>query len=389
MRKKGVRAIVLLATCTALVVAAVASTGSAGAAGTPIKVGAIVSETGPAPFVDWSEGAKAFFNRINKSGGINGHPVDLIYADDKGDPTQTAALARQMVSEGVVAFVGTLSLNDCGVNRQYYISQNIVSIDIGGEAACFNTPNMAPVNSGPKLDEESQLLYATQVLHQTKNCFFTFNVQGFNALIEAAAQSYTKITGHKVYKSILSYPQNTDVTPAVIKLAKAGCKTVSFSGIEAQGIEIMKAVAQQHITGIRWLSGLAVYSPGFQKASGGTGAGLIAMLEFVPFDSPLSAQALSDFKASGYPEIQTMDTGWTAAYVFNHVASTIKGAITRDAVTKAFKALKPFKVPTMGTPFTFGPGPTHTPNHAAFAAILQKNGTWLATGKPIIIDYTK
>jgi branched-chain amino acid transport system substrate-binding protein len=384
----GVRAILLLVAAAAVAAVVMSSAGSAAATGSPIKVGAIVSETGPAPFVDWSEGAKAYFKDLNAHGGINGHPVDLLYMNDAGNPTQTGLIARQLIGDGVVAFVGSLSLNDCGLNRQYYISQDIVSIDIGGEAACFNTPNMDPVNSGPKLDEESQLLYAAQVLHLKKNCFFTFNVPGFNALIQAASTSYTAITGLKVFDSVLSYPANADVTPAIVKLAKAGCQSVSFSGQEFQAVAVMKAVQAQHITGVQWLTGLAAYSPGFYKAAGNTGNGLIAMLEFEPFGTAGQKQALADFKAGGYPEVQTMDTGWTAAWVFNHVVSTIKGAITRQSVTAAFKASKPFAVPTMGTPFAFGTSTAHTSNHAAFAAVL-KNGNWVTTGKSIIINYHK
>jgi branched-chain amino acid transport system substrate-binding protein len=126
VRRLGVRAILLLGICGVVAAVAISSTGTAVATGTPIKVGAIVSETGPAPFVDWSEGAIAYFKDLNSHGGINGHPVDLILKNDAGNPTQTGLIARQLIGEGVVAFVGSLSLNDCGLNRQFYISQNIV-----------------------------------------------------------------------------------------------------------------------------------------------------------------------------------------------------------------------------------------------------------------------
>jgi branched-chain amino acid transport system substrate-binding protein len=385
VRKLGVRAILLLGICGAVAAVAFSSAGPAGAAGTPIKVGAIVSETGPAPFVDWSEGVLAYFKDINAHGGINGHPVQVIYKNDAGNPTQTGLIARQLIGDGVVAFVGSLSLNDCALNSQYYISQDIVSIDIGGEPQCFDTPNMAPVNSGPKLDEESQLLYAAQVLHLKKNCFLTFDVPGFNVYIEEASKSYTTITGLHVFDEVLNYGANADVTPAVVKLAKAGCQSVAFSGQEFQAVAVMKAVAAQHIKGVRWMTGLAAYSPGFYKASGGTGNGLIAMLEFEPFDTPGEKQPIADFKAAGYPEVQTMDTGWTAGWVFDHVVSQIKGTITRAAVTAAFKATKPFAVPTMGTPFAFGTASAHFSNHAAFPAVLT-NGNWVSGGKPIIIN---
>ncbi|MGH2849530.1 MAG: ABC transporter substrate-binding protein [Solirubrobacteraceae bacterium] len=389
MKKLGIRAVILMAVCGAIAAVFVSTTGSAGATLSPIKVGAIVSETGPNPFVDWSEGAKAFFKRLNAHGGINGHPVDLIYQDDKGDPTQTALLARQMVGEGVVAFVGSLSDDDCGVNRQYYLSENIVSIDIGGEAACFDTPNMDAVNSGPKLDEESQLLYAAQVLHFKRNCFLIFNTAGMNALAAAAATSYTAITGLKVTLEIKNYPLNGDPTPALLKFKQAGCQSVSFNGQESNGIAVVRAAQQQKITNIKFLSGLSMYAPNFLKESGGAGVGLLALLEFIPFSAPQSTQAVSDFKAAGYTLNQTLDTGWAAAYVFDKVASGIKGPITKDSVTAAFKSMKPLDVPIIGTPYEFGKATSHQSNHAAFAAVLTKSGNWAYTGHKLVINYHK
>jgi len=389
VRRRAVRATMALGLSAAIVAFALASAGSASATLSPIKVGAIVSETGPNPFVDWAEGAGAYFKDLNAHGGIDGHPVDWIEMNDAGNPTQTALLARQLVGDGVVAFVGSLSDDDCGVNRQYYQEENIVSIDIGGEAACFDTPNIDAVNSGPLYDEESQLLYAAQVLHLKRNCFLIFNTAGMNALAEAAATEYTAITHLKPTLEIYSYPLNGDPTPALLKFEKAGCQSVAFNGQESNGIAVVRAAQQQKIKNIVFLSGLSMYATNFLKESGGAGVGLYALLEYIPFSSPASDQAVADYKADGLPLIQTLDTGWSAAYVFTHVAETIKGAITKDSVTAAFKSMKPLHVPLIGTPYEFGTATAHQSNHAAFAAVLTKSGAWKYTGHELIINNPK
>src|SRR6516162_642305 len=54
------------------------------ATGTPIKIGFVTSVTGNASstFNNSDIGAKAYFDAINKQGGFNGHPLQLITKDD-------------------------------------------------------------------------------------------------------------------------------------------------------------------------------------------------------------------------------------------------------------------------------------------------------------------
>ena len=47
---------------------------------------------------------KAYFKRVNDAGGINGHPVEILVEDDRGEPARAAAAAKKF-SEGVIAIV--------------------------------------------------------------------------------------------------------------------------------------------------------------------------------------------------------------------------------------------------------------------------------------------
>ena len=51
---------------------------------------------------------KAWAATVNAAGGLDGHPVRVVFGDDGGDPGRALALARRMVEQdGAVAFVGT------------------------------------------------------------------------------------------------------------------------------------------------------------------------------------------------------------------------------------------------------------------------------------------
>jgi len=77
-----------------------------------ILIGSCSALEGPSHFlgVETVTGAKAYFNLTNDEGGVNGHKLKLISADDSYDPAKTQACFDHLMSEKVFAlgfFVGT------------------------------------------------------------------------------------------------------------------------------------------------------------------------------------------------------------------------------------------------------------------------------------------
>lgn len=80
---------------------------SAKATGPSIKVGAICTCSGPlgASAVASGDTIRAWAKSVNASGGLEGHPVDLIYFDDAGSPGMAATDAATLISDHVAAIV--------------------------------------------------------------------------------------------------------------------------------------------------------------------------------------------------------------------------------------------------------------------------------------------
>ncbi len=76
------------------------------APGAPIKIGAVVTQTGAINFASSAQATKAYFDRVNRAGGINGHRIELDLRDDQLDSSRGRQQAQQMLAEGVFAFVG-------------------------------------------------------------------------------------------------------------------------------------------------------------------------------------------------------------------------------------------------------------------------------------------
>jgi branched-chain amino acid transport system substrate-binding protein len=118
-------------------------TGGGGrATGSPIRLGSVGTTSGPiggalAPGV---RAAQAWAAWVNANGGIAGHPVQLVVADDGGDPAKHRSLVQQFVEQrGVVAFLHTTAALSGQSAVTYLESKHIPVIGSEGGSPWFLT----------------------------------------------------------------------------------------------------------------------------------------------------------------------------------------------------------------------------------------------------------
>jgi ABC-type branched-subunit amino acid transport system substrate-binding protein len=124
---------------------------SEGLSGDPIKIGQI-APTGTSFYnaPDSVAVANAAVRGVNARGGIDGRPLEMVYCNDEGDPNKAAACARQMVDDGVVAVVR--SITNFGGDQVAAIlgAGGIPSVGVGAQVpAELNAPNYYPLDPGP------------------------------------------------------------------------------------------------------------------------------------------------------------------------------------------------------------------------------------------------
>ncbi|MCT7356785.1 ABC transporter substrate-binding protein [Streptomyces sp. 15-116A] len=111
------------------------------ATGEPLHVGIITSATSPvggSAFTGPRDGAKAYFDRLNERGGIDGRRVEVHLCDDGGSGVGNNECVHKLVDErNVVALVATTALDYAGASR---VSRARVP-DIGGQpiGAAYDT----------------------------------------------------------------------------------------------------------------------------------------------------------------------------------------------------------------------------------------------------------
>jgi len=95
-----------------LIVSALCGSAFAQTSGTPVRVGAIVSVSGPLAFVGTTtrEGFQLAEKVINQRGGINGRPLQLVFEDDASNPDIAVTKVNALLNSGVVAILGPTGL---------------------------------------------------------------------------------------------------------------------------------------------------------------------------------------------------------------------------------------------------------------------------------------
>ena len=120
------------------------STGSAGssapaATGAPIKIGALIDESGElaSTFAPQKAGYEAFVDWYNAHGGLDGHHLSLQVYDDASSPSQTLANARLAVSNGDQVLAGAEYNLSSAV--PYLTAQNVPFFGFGLTTNFFGT----------------------------------------------------------------------------------------------------------------------------------------------------------------------------------------------------------------------------------------------------------
>ena len=206
--------------------------GDHGLTGTPIKIGNVVDLTGPIPglFKGAREATEAYVEKINSSGGLNGHPVEIV----KGDSQTTcngATAAWGSVMPQVQAMVGSISgLDSCAAkalnaNPKTPAIFQILNPVLSGIPNGFS-PSPRPLGQsvGPYKYIEAQNPGAIKHIGYIANKVTEFSyIQLISGL--------KGIGGEVAYTRTTDVTKQTDFTSDIIKMKAAGVKWLTLDGL--------------------------------------------------------------------------------------------------------------------------------------------------------------
>ncbi|KAA0233011.1 MAG: hypothetical protein EDR02_15230 [Actinobacteria bacterium] len=116
--------------------------------GDPVKLMVIAEIEAGVANPEIPEGAEAAAQALNRDGGFNGGPYEIIVCDTQNDPNTAAECGRQAVEEGVVAVVGALTPH-AGEYMPLLEENSIPAVGlVPASAADFTSPMAFPISGG-------------------------------------------------------------------------------------------------------------------------------------------------------------------------------------------------------------------------------------------------
>lgn len=274
--------------------------------GEPIKLGITLTMTGPGSAPQLAEGFTAYMNQVNEqSGGIAGHPVEVIVKDDAFDAARAVSNVTEFIQNDGIFAVGAQQG-----------SANIVAVQPVVEADCipqffvpaglpaFGDPANHPWTSTGQIAYDIEANLWAQYLTDTypdgaKVGLLVFN-SAFGTDYVAALEAAIEGTPHEIVETKLHEATAVNVDNEITALVAAG-PDVIFGATAGQACtQMMTATATAGFSGDRILSSLCLGIDSFFKPAGEAADGVMMIQSFKdPADPAYAADtAVQDYVAA-------------------------------------------------------------------------------------------
>jgi len=384
-------------TTAAASTSATASTSTASTASTPTKSPVTVGlETAVGSPVDshpyTQPAARAAVRAVNARGGLNGHPVKLVFCNDQSNPRMAAACARTFVSDHVVACIGCHSLSDNLVQPILAAAHIPMIAQQPVSAQTFNGANMYLPQGGSIVAYEVAIGYA---LHrQGGHLGVAFANVPAGQAFEQLTAAIVKAAGGGSFTTKVPVPPTTSDFSSLAQLAQGGGTHQLLMLLDhAQYEPLMRAILASG-------GGLSnYYSTELTSQKDVNGFGpltdhLIVGASFPPSTTPQMAPFVNDMKQYGGPPIDnvTLENDalpWVALQVLSKISkgmNEINGATVMAALNKA-KGIDIGPMLPVWTPSTPGPkGFSRLSNPAVWLKAYKNHQPTLLFNHPIALS---
>lgn len=344
----------------------------------PVKIGVLGSFSGV--FADTSStdpvAIQAWASMTNANGGLDGHPVQVVVADDGGSPSKSLTQAKKLVEQDhVIAIVGIVESGLEGTWASYVDGKHIPVI--GGEATgapWLTDPNFFPSHLTP-VNGLLMTAYAAKLANATR-----YGI-AYCAEAPACAQAVTlskQIAGKAGVTLTGGYPISasaSNYTSQCLGFKGSGTTSVFLALSEPTWARFMSSCASQGYHPVP-VAQDGNFLPELLKDPNLANLWLTGDTFDWATQSPATKQffdTMAKYAPKAAIEGATAD-GWAAATLFGKAAATLSDTPTSDDIYKGLYALGPnFDDDGLIPPVTFTQGkPAAQKPCAAYMAV--KNG---------------
>ena len=357
--------------------------------GSPVKLGSVGTHSGPvgqsaAPMVT---GLQVWQKALNAKGGVNGHFVSLLIADDGGDPARHRALVQKLVeTDKVLAFIQNGEALSGGKATIDYLNARGVPV-IGGDGASqhyYQSPMYFPQGAfGDNLLFSVIAGAAGQTVPEGKKKF-GYVVCSEAQICRDAERVWSKAAAalgvEVVYKGQGSLGQ-PDFTAQCLAARNAGVE-VLLPMLDANSISRLSAsCARQSYRPTLALTASQVQDRMSTDPNLADSLGFSNVFPYFQAGTPGTDEyqaALARFGGEGVDRGVGIATAWTSGKLYEQVAASLPEPPTTDAILRGLWSLKGETLGGLTQPLTFLEGKNAPENPVCWFAMKIQAKKWVS-----------
>jgi branched-chain amino acid transport system substrate-binding protein len=236
---------------------------------------------------------------VNAKGGVLGKKIDLITQDDGSDPRTAALAAQKLVSQGVVAVIGTYGSSVTEPTQNIFNESGIVQIANGATAIRLTEKNLkAFFRTCPRDDAQAEVVAAALKKYGFKKIAILHDNSTYaKDLADETNKLLGKEAGVKVVFFDALTPKQQDYSTILTKLKQASPDVVLYTGYYPEAGLLLRQKKEMGWN-VPFMGGDATGNPDLVKIAGTDGAaGFYFVNAPLPIDVPEAKGFVNEFKA--------------------------------------------------------------------------------------------
>ncbi len=371
----------LLTLATALVLGAASPVWAAD----PIKIGAILSATGPASFLGEPERNTLHMlqDQINEQGGLLGRPLEVIIYDDETEVNKAVSAANRLLSrDRVVAAIGATTSGNTLAVMPRFSSARIPLVSMAA-AERIVKPINPWVFKTPQSDRHAVIKILEHAkLEEFSNIAILTVSDGFGQAGREVLQELLPEYGMNLVADEIYGPRDTDMTPQLTKVRGLSPDAIIVWGTNPGPAVIARNRVQLGMQTPMYMSH-GVASKRFIELAGEAAEGLIlpagrlAVADQLPEDHPQKAlllEYIQAYEARFNAEVSTFGGYAYDALMLIAEAITQAGEATPQAIRDNLEKISGF-IGTGGI-FEMSPEDHNGLDERAFVMVRITDGDW-------------
>ncbi len=366
--------------------AALAVSTLAAMAADPIKIGSVLSVTGPAAFLGDPElkTLQLYVEELNKKGGVLGRQLELVHYDDGSDANKANSFTKRLIEDDKVdVIIGGTTTGATMSMVPLVTKAEVAFISLAGAVTViepvkkwvFKTPHTDRMAAEKVFEDmKKRGLSKVALLSETSG----FGQSGKKETEAVAAKYGITLVANETYG-----PKDTDMSPQLTKIKNtAGVQAVFVFGL-GQGPAIVTKNYKQLAINLPLYQSHGVASDEFLKLTGAAAEGvrLPSPAQLIPDQLPANdpqAPVVASYEKT-YKARYKEDVSTFGGYAYDALMLTVDAikranGTDRAKVRDALEATKGF-VATSGT-FNMSPTDHMGLNLSAFRMLEVKGGQW-------------